>query len=131
MTAFLSATFKKLSGLYAPDAPLSLHDPLCIWYLLAPEGSMRVDKEPEDIRVETSGQWTRGMCVVDRRGRMRKKKNDVLEASDSGEELSLDEVPGDTGNWLREGLGNGVWRCTESDWKETFGEEMLKRIFAA
>lgn len=90
---------------------------------------MRIGKTPEDIRVETSGQWTRGMCVTDRRGRAQKKPE--MRRNEQGkEEVSLDEVPGDTGNWLREGLGNAVWRCSDSDWKESFGEEMLKRIYA-
>jgi hypothetical protein len=92
---------------------------------------MKLGKGTEDIRVETNGQWTRGMCVVDRRGRLPGETADpgAVAVEHGGEELSLDEVPGDTGNWLRAGLGNGVWRCVESEWKDTFGDEMLKRIY--
>jgi hypothetical protein len=49
--------------------PLSLHDPLVVWSLLAPPGGIGPGARARDVRVETAGQWTRGMCVVDQRGR--------------------------------------------------------------
>ena len=74
--------------------------------------------EDEDLRVESSGQWTRGMCVVDRRSR--KKREDDLDG----------EIPGDTGNWLSARSGNRLRRCIGSPGEDLFGGFMLKRIFA-
>ncbi|RDI80954.1 Alpha-amylase A type-3 [Venturia inaequalis] len=78
-TAFLTSTFNKMESLHqghtGDDTGLSLHDPLCIWYLLTlshPDLAMTLSG-PQDLRVETAGQWTRGMYVVDRRDRFRKE----------------------------------------------------------
>jgi hypothetical protein len=152
--AFLDSTFAKLALLYSTGAAtsLALHDPLCIWHVLAPK-PLTLTPAAEDVRVETVGQWTRGMCVVDRRARVKRSKEAVAErllpggdgasasasaeggrrgSSSSGQlqgDLDFDEVPGDSGNWLREDAGNAVWRAVDSPWKETFGMEMLRRIF--
>lgn len=108
-----------------PEIGLQLHDPLTIWYLLSrhrPGLSLKVGAE-EDIRVETSGQWTRGMCVVDRRNR---KRDDGVAMEEEWEEL-----PGDHGNWLNGRSGNRVRRAVESPVVERFERELLKRIFGA
>jgi len=126
VSAFLASTFNKLDSLYSKDEPLSLHDPLCVWYLLAsPE--MTLSSKPEDIRIETTGQWTRGMCLTDKRQRSGSTKTPI---SEDASNLSLDEVPGDSGNWLSNQSGNRIWRCVDSEWKQSFGTEMLRRIFA-
>lgn len=70
---FLSPTFTKNASLnpqHQDEAKksLQLHDPLTIWYALSASNTSWKFKE-EDVRVETSGQWTRGCTVVDRRGR--------------------------------------------------------------
>lgn len=72
----------------------------------------------EDVRVETTGQWTRGMCVVDRRNRKRR-------APDDGE----GEIPGDTGNWLSADAGNRVGRCVQSPGPDDFAPFLLQRVF--
>ncbi|KAL1792237.1 hypothetical protein ACET3X_009988 [Alternaria dauci] len=63
MSLFLDATFKKNASLNPQQDPtkagLQLHDPLTIWYALCSTNSAWKFKE-EDVRVETSGQWTRG-----------------------------------------------------------------------
>jgi hypothetical protein len=150
ITAFLSATFNKLAVLYSgtptPSAEnsatseasrppgLSLHDPLCIWYLLAQSTTspLTLCAKPEDIRIETSGQWTRGGCIIDRRSRV--KDHDTAPVSADAEIQSLldvlPEVPGDSGNWLRKDAGNRVWRAVGSEWCDSFGSEMLRRLFA-
>ena len=74
--------------------------------------------DDEDIRVETSGQWTRGMCVVDRRRRRKR------------EDENVGEMAGDTGNWLSNKAGNRIGRCVGSPGQDKFGEYMLERIFA-
>lgn len=121
VNAFMSSTFHKVESLHPEltgDAVgLQLHDPLCIWYCMAaddPEWKLNVD---EDIRVETSGQWTRGMCVVDRRSRRKR--------AEGGDE----EVPGDHGRWLSGGAGNRLRRCVGSPGERTFGGFLLGRVF--
>lgn len=60
------------------------------------------------------------MCVIDRRNR--KKRLD-----DDGEGGS---VPSDTGNWLGVKSGNRIDRVVETGCEESFGREMLERLFA-
>ena len=71
--AFVQQTFSKIESLNhkQADPGLELHDPLCVWYMLTRSAPswMLAPKAPEDIRVETAGQWTRGMHMVDRRNR--------------------------------------------------------------
>ncbi|KAI7480328.1 fungal transcriptional regulatory protein [Hortaea werneckii] len=65
-TAFLNATFDKVESLQSKvsgdEVGLQLHDPLCVWYCMikAGEAGWKVNVD-EDIRIETSGQWTRGV----------------------------------------------------------------------
>ena len=121
MSAFLNATFDKVESLQqdiSGDAVgLELHDPLCIWYCLTSDDARWEIVEGEDIRVETSGQWTRGMCVVDRRNRKKREDDDV------------GERPGDSGNWLSGAAGNRLRRCVMSPGPDKFGGYMLKRVF--
>ena len=120
--AFMNATFDKVESLHPEvtgDAVgLQLHDPLCIWFCMASSDPQWKITEGEDIRVETTGQWTRGMCVVDKRSRPRLADDDET------------EVPGDTDGWLSGGNGNRLGRCTASPGEKLFGTFMLKRIFS-
>ncbi|EON61302.1 hypothetical protein W97_00515 [Coniosporium apollinis CBS 100218] len=125
MTAFLGSTFAKMEsltpGVSGDVVGLALHDPLCIWYTLlasSPHWTLAA-AAPEDIRVETSGQWTRGMCVVDRRNR--KKRLD-----DDGEG---GQVPSDAGNWLGVRSGNRIDRVVGTPGEERFGGVLLGRVF--
>lgn len=124
-SAFLTSTFHKMETLYSvPEVGLQLHDPLTVFYLLVrndPEKALTIE-EDEDVRVETSGQWTRGMCLVDRRNRKSDKKAKVVEGE-------WEELPGDHGNWLNRDGGNKIAVAVQSRWVETFGRELIKRIF--
>lgn len=120
-SAWLESTFNKMESLQdevSGDAVgLQLHDPLTVYYCMTqsnPKWKLAVD---EDIRVETSGQWTRGLCVVDRRSR-RKMENELLE-----------EVPGDHGNWLAGAAGNRLRRCVGTPGDEAFGKYLLETVF--
>ncbi|KAL8626508.1 hypothetical protein Q9189_007791 [Teloschistes chrysophthalmus] len=122
--AFLTATFKKVETLHhghevdGGSTHISLHDPLCVWYALSGEvqaGQWGL-KEGEDIRVETIGQWTRGMCVVDRRDRKRAKE---------GEEA----VSGDMGDWLSWKKGNRIDRCVSTPGERILAGLLLNSIF--
>ena len=113
------AVFKTVDHLYGTSGDHSttaLHDPVCLWYVLTRDAPqwMASPSSPEDIRVETTGQWTRGMCVVDRRGRVRQ---------------DVDDVPGDTGGWLSTRKGNRIKRIVASPGEDEFATYMLGRIF--
>lgn len=71
--------------------------------------------------METAGQWTKGMCVVDRRNMKRDGEMAV--------EGEWEEVPGDHGNWLNGKGGNRVRRAMESPVEKRFEKELLRRIF--
>ncbi|OJJ63578.1 hypothetical protein ASPSYDRAFT_38153 [Aspergillus sydowii CBS 593.65] len=119
--AFMAHTFATLERLHANQkgdaAELSLHDPVCVWYALTAEdeGWKPSEHSPEDIRVETTGQWTRGACVIDRRDRHR---------IDGDEESSSDH-----GLWLSMRAGNRIWRMDKSPAESNFGEILLERLF--
>jgi hypothetical protein len=124
-TAFLDSTFNKVesltNGVTGDAVGLELHDPLCIWYAMTGHQPGWDLNTEEDIRVETSGQWTRGMCVVDRRNRRRR------EGAGEGDE----EQPGDSGNWLSERTGNRLRRCVKTPGEDLFAPLLLQRIFGA
>lgn len=62
------------------------------------------------------------MCVVDRRERQKL-------ADDAGGEAGDLDVPHDHGGWLSHRRGNRVRRMVSSGAEESFGAEMLRRIF--
>ncbi|KAL8716046.1 MAG: hypothetical protein Q9225_006269 [Loekoesia sp. 1 TL-2023] len=125
VSAFLAATFKKVESLHhgheaEGDAThISLHDPLCVWYAVTTSGSESSKWEffkGEDIRIETVGQWTRGMCVVDRRDRKKAKEGER-------------EVEGDMGEWLTWRKGNRVDRCVGTPGERVLAGVLLETIF--
>lgn len=122
--AFLTSTFAKIEslmeGISGDAVGLELHDPLCIWYALTQADAGWKIKKNEDIRIETTGQWTRGMTVVDKRNRKKR-------APDDGE----GEIPGDSGNWLSLNAGNRVGRCVQSPGADLFAPYLLRRVFGA
>jgi hypothetical protein len=135
--------------------PLSLHDPLVVWSLLAPRGGIAPAGGARDVRVETGGQWTRGMCVADRRGldpgpaaRGRPARGGAeggAAAAPEGAPLEVPRREGDVAGgrvaaaadgggaeeagWL-DGGGNRVFVVEgATGWEEGFGGEMLRRIY--
>jgi inosine-uridine nucleoside N-ribohydrolase len=114
-------TFKTLERLHpghvGDDAELSLHDPVCVWYAITSDDPKWVyaANSPEDIRIDSLGQWTRGMCVVDRRNRHRIE----------GDE----ESASDHGLWLSDRAGNRIWRMDGSPAEENFGDVIIQRLF--
>ncbi|PWY77336.1 nucleoside hydrolase [Aspergillus heteromorphus CBS 117.55] len=121
VSAFMAHTFRTLERLHPGHvgdvAELSLHDPVCVWYAMTADhaGWKPTPTSPEDIRIETTGQWTRGLCVVDRRSRH------PIEAEE--------ESSSDHGLWLSTKAGNRVWRMDSSEVEDTFGDTLLDRIF--
>jgi hypothetical protein len=117
---------------------MALHDPLAVWFALtsvptAPpasqaskdrakvQGNGSADEATTrwhiqravDIRVESSGQWTRGALIVDRRGREKKKGGSR----------------GDAAGWLDVEKGNRLDLVVQSGVEGELGEIMLKRVF--
>jgi hypothetical protein len=121
---FLNSTFQKNLALNPQQDPanmgLQLHDPLTIWYALCPDDEKWTFKT-EDLRVETSGQWTRGCIVGDRRGRPVAEGVGELDA----------EVVGDAGGWRDTRRGNRVSWCTQSPGRDLFAKVLLERVFGA
>lgn len=143
-SAFLGKTYKKINSMKGEtaDPELELHDPLCIWYMLtrsdpswlsSPEGL-------EDIRVETVGQWTRGMHVVDRRNRPRAGPDPTqvksLGAIDISSQFKAsvpegeeNQLPADDYGWLSWNKGNRINRIVTSPGEDAFAPYLLERIF--
>ncbi len=121
INTFMTGIFRQIVSMIGDEVEpgLSLHDPLTIWYALDPsDPRWRLHKDaPEDIRVETSGQWTHGMHVKDRRGRVRPKS------------IGLDEVPGDESGWLSVRRGNRINRFVDSPGSEAFAPFLMHRLF--
>lgn len=132
---FMTGTFNKIESILGDGSEpgLSLHDPLCIWYMLSRDNpAWKSVPKLEDIRIETCGQWTRGMHVVDRRIRAKPGEKDTrLEThpEDELDALTLDEVPGDTMGWLSVKKGNRINRIVESPGVDLFADVLVKRLF--
>lgn len=132
---FLSKSFEKIESMVGPgiEPGLSLHDPMTIWYLLTQsDPAWRPTSEPEDIRVETCGQWSRGKHIVDRRGRKKPESSDIDKVLDEKVQLDalmMDEVPGDEHGWLSSRRGNRINRMVASPGEKVFAGYIMKRIF--
>ncbi|KAK3336050.1 Inosine/uridine-preferring nucleoside hydrolase domain-containing protein [Cercophora scortea] len=131
---FLTGTFNQIKSMLGQDSEegLSLHDPLCIWYMLTRDDpAWKPVAKPEDIRIETCGQWTKGMHVVDRRGRLKADEKTTIEThpEDPLDAVKFDEVPGDTLGWLSANKGNRINRIVASPGEDIFGTVLLQRLF--
>ena len=132
---FMTGTYNKIDSMLGDgsEAGLSLHDPLTIWYMISRDDpAWKPVPVPEDIRIETCGQWTRGMHVVDRRVRAKPgEKNTTVKThpEDPMNAVTLDDVPGDTLGWLSVKKGNRINRVVESPGVDAFPEELMNRLF--
>lgn len=133
---FIKAAFHKIETLEGDgnEPGLSLHDPLTVWYMLTHDDpGWKFPAKPEDIRVETSGQWTRGMHVIDQR--LRVKPAEAVAAispnpCDDLDVVTMDEVPGDTMGWLSVLKGNRINRIIASPGEEVFKDIWMNRVFS-
>lgn len=132
---FMMGTFAKIDAILGEghDAGLSLHDPLCVWYMMTRDSpEWKATAEPEDIRIETSGQWTKGMHVVDRRGRAKPAGEDSTvetNPSDPLDKVTLDDIPGDEMGWLSVRKGNRINRMVGSPGEDLFAGVLLNQLF--
>ena len=131
---FMSGTFDKIESIVGPgsDEGLSLHDPLCIWYMLTRDDpAWKAVAKPEDIRVETRGQWTRGMHVIDLRGREKAGGDEIIQTNpeDPMDAVTFDDIPGDTLGWLSARKGNRINRIIASPGEDIFAGVLMQRLF--
>lgn len=133
---FMFGTFHKIESMVSDDSEpgLSLHDPLCVWYMLTRDHpAWKAVAKAEDIRVETAGQWTLGMHVVDRRNRSKPGEAETgalkTNPEDPLEAVKFDEVPNDHLGWLSVKKGNRINRIIESPGEEYFAEYLMQRLF--
>ncbi|KAK3987400.1 pyrimidine-specific ribonucleoside hydrolase RihA [Cladorrhinum sp. PSN332] len=133
---FMNGTFSKIDSMLGEghDAGLSLHDPLCIWYMLTHDDpAWKTVPHLEDIRVETCGQWTRGMHIIDKRGRAKPAEVDSTvqtNPEDPLDAVTLDQIPGDDQGWLHPKKGNRIRRMVSSPGQDIFASVLLDRVFA-
>lgn len=132
---FVNGAFGKIEDILrdGEEPGLSLHDPLTVWYMLTHDDpKWKTPAKPEDIRVETAGQWTRGMHVIDNRHRAKPAEGAVAATEnpdDDPEFVALDQVPGDEMAWLSVRKGNRINRLIESPGEEIFKEVLMQRLF--
>ncbi|KAM0806970.1 putative Inosine/uridine-preferring nucleoside hydrolase domain-containing protein [Seiridium cardinale] len=118
-----------------PEPGLSLHDPLVVWYNITRDepGWKLAKNAPEDIRVETSGQWTHGMHVSDQRGRKRApgagSAVGVSTDAQGAGNVAIDEIHGDDFGWLSAKRGNRIDRWVSSPGFDKFAPDLMKRLF--
>lgn len=132
---FLTKTFDNIERMVGPgiEPGLSLHDPMTIWYLLTQDDvAWRPVAEPEDLRIETCGQWSRGMHVADRRGRQKAevpRSDQMLDSKARAERPTLGEIPGDDDGWRSFWRGNRINRMVGSPGEAEFAAYLMKRVF--
>ncbi|QPH00838.1 hypothetical protein C2857_004875 [Epichloe festucae Fl1] len=132
---FIKATFDHIERRRGDgkEPGLSLHDPLPVWYMLTHDDpKWKFPAKLEDIRIETSGQWTRGMHVVDHRLRAKPAEAAALASTNPREDpnvIAKDSVLGDTMAWLSVLKGNRVNRLVESPGEDILKVVWMKRVF--
>lgn len=133
INTIMGGVYRQIESIVGPDAEpgLSLHDPLTIWYLLLQhDPSWKLaNTAPEDIRIETSGQWTHGMHIADRRGRKRASEGTAVGISNGSDAVTIDEIPGDEFGWLSAKRGNRINRYISSPGFDKFAPDLMERLF--
>ncbi|KAK9359875.1 Inosine/uridine-preferring nucleoside hydrolase domain-containing protein [Lipomyces starkeyi] len=134
MTVWLGAAFGKMEDLItfqggsrhcAADqadrvdgAYIEMHDPLTMYFAIVSDEERAASfnvAENMDIRMETIGQWSWGMCVLDRRGIGKRHPHEPRPARD-------DEA------WLDNTKGNRVNLVVEGPGSQAFGIKLLDRV---
>ncbi|KAK9446475.1 Inosine/uridine-preferring nucleoside hydrolase domain-containing protein [Limtongia smithiae] len=96
-----------------------LHDPTAMYYALLSDeerASQFVLNEAVDVRIETVGQFTWGMCVVDRRGVAKRGPQDP-------------PPPRDVGDWLLTETGNRIDVAVRGPGSKELSRRLLETIF--
>lgn len=135
IATFMFGTFNKIDSMIGDGSEpgLSLHDPLTIWYMLTRDDpAWKAVPKSEDIRIETVGQWTLGMHVIDRRNRGKPDEQESrvkTNPEDPLDAVEFDDVPSDNGGWLSIKKGNRINRIVESPGEDAFAPYLMNRLF--
>lgn len=137
VNTIMGGVFRQIESIVGTEQEpgLSLHDPLTIWYMITHGNpAWKLAKNaPEDIRIETSGQWTHGMHIADHRGRSRApgagSAIGVAASTQGAEAVVIDEIPGDDFGWLSAKRGNRINRFVDSPGFDKFAPDLMKRLF--
>ena len=98
---------------------MALHDPLAVYFAMTSEqAEWQVDRD-QDLRIEVTGQWTRGAVISDRRGL---EKRVVKRKEDRG-------WSGDIGGWLDVDKGNRLGVVRERNGVEEVQVGLLRMVF--
>ena len=119
-----------------PDA-MEMHDPLAVWYAVAhaslPDGKLAEGWKvtPRDFKVERVGEFTRGMCIVDRRGQnddgaIRTKEERLV--GGEGLKTKPEEEKGRMGETIVKAKSLPLV-ITQTPGKEVLGDMLLERVF--
>ncbi|KAK9454850.1 Inosine/uridine-preferring nucleoside hydrolase domain-containing protein [Dipodascopsis uninucleata] len=98
---------------------MELHDPLAFYYAILDENersSLFTVQKYVDMRIETVGQWTWGMCVIDRRHAPKRGPQEPA-------------APRDIGDWLSTETGNRVSIATGGPGSQNFSRMLLDSVF--
>lgn len=131
---FMFGVFRKIESMVGKgeEPGLSLNDPLCVWYMMTRDDPAWKGVV-EDVRVETAGQWTLGMHVIDKRNlRKPDASEDVTIKTDPEDPLDaveFNEVPNHHKSWMNDKMGNRINRIVESPGAACFQEYLLQRLF--
>ncbi|EHK24738.1 uncharacterized protein TRIVIDRAFT_72019 [Trichoderma virens Gv29-8] len=132
---FINGAFNKIDSMEGDgrEPELALHDPFTVWYMLTHDDPRwGVPAKPEDLRVETVGQWTAGSYILDKRVRSKPGEAAVDLSADPEADphlVTLDEVPGDTMGWLSVRKGNRIRRVIKTPGESIFKEIWMQRVF--
>jgi inosine-uridine nucleoside N-ribohydrolase len=153
LRSFVSSMLVRVRGLQAsfglPDA-MEMHDPVAVWYAVAQASlnSASRNEEPilapgwvlqqRDFQIERTGELTRGMCVVDRRGtgdagETRTTQSRLKSGKGAVPSLKLpkkDESKGRMGEDIAKSKGL-PWVIVETPGVEVLRQTLLSRVFGA
>ena len=141
---FMNGVYNKIAemeGVGDKPPSLALHDPMCIWYMLTRDDpAWKAVSEPEDIRIEPFGQWTRGMNIVDRRKLNKPTESEIPEVpgfkvppppgSPEAADITISEVANDLhDSWVNPRKGNRINRIIGSPGLKIFQEFLVNQLY--
>ena len=100
---------------------MEMHDPMVVWFAICLGGNPTADgfeTRKRMFEVERTGEWTRGMCVVDRRGTTEVPLEIRSKSGIHGEAVHDDSV-------------GGVEVVVKTPGTEAFEKMFLERVYGA
>lgn len=137
---FMNGVYKKIEqieGVGEKPPALGLHDPTCVWYMLTRDDPAW-QGVVEDIRVETGGQWTRGLTIIDKRKLNKPAESEVPEEprpvtpdGPEASDITISEIPSDDvhDSWINPRKGNRINRIIASPGFKIFQEYLVNQLY--